>query len=87
MISCMFHVWPVSGPLSSDHWRQALKSCCEALHGNAPLMSLLEGAGTKAERAQGSNRAQKFRRFLGFFLFFNGILMPIWGFNYSKMPN
>ena len=34
---------------------------------------------------RGSNRAQKFRRFLGFFLFFNGILMPFWGFNYSKM--
>ena len=36
---------------------------------------------------RGSNRGQKFRRFLGFFLFFNGILMPIWGFNYSKMAN
>ena len=32
-----------------------------------------------------SNRAQKFWRFLRFFLFFNVILMPRWGFNYSKM--
>ena len=36
---------------------------------------------------RGSNRAQKFRRFLGFFPYFNGILMPILGFNYSKMPS
>ena len=34
---------------------------------------------------RGSNRAQKFRRFLGFSWFFNVILMPKWGFNYSKM--
>ena len=33
----------------------------------------------------GFNRAQKFRRFLVFFLIVNGILMPIWGFNYSKI--
>ena len=35
----------------------------------------------------GPNRAQKCRRFLGFFPNFSGILMPSWGFNYSEMAN
>ena len=34
---------------------------------------------------RGFNRGLKFKRFWGFFPFFNGILMPFWGFNYSKM--
>ena len=37
--------------------------------------------------ALGKQESADLPRFWGFFLFFNGILMPIWGFNYSKMAN
>ena len=50
-----------------------------------PLHKVHQGSNRSPKRV--SNRAQKFRRFWGLFLFFNGILMPIWGFNYSKMAN
>ena len=50
---------------------------------NDPEVVALEAQ--KGGPKRGSNRARKFRRFGVFSLICNVILMPNWGFNYSKM--